>query len=329
MIRNNTMGVVLALACILEPTFSASAQGSRRFAAAEWHQVGGIAPAVESPLLLPLLLAASGGLFVVFDYGDHAVKAFRLNGTLLWKLGRSGGGPREFANPTDLQADQDNRFWVLDPNNLRVTIIDSLGEVVRMVRLPRPVTRIIPLQGGLSVALDNSATFAFLLNEDGRVLDTVPRPGSLAEAAALALEARVTSAGQGRAGIITFLYGGALVEVSREGRVTRYVAGVEPIDLPKIVQWERAGALFTRLDPAAPYGALAVSSQGDDVYVVFAGKTRHAGGLVDIYGTEDLAYRGSLTTPRPCTSLAVPAPATFVCLVSQPVPAVYVWTVEY
>lgn len=58
----------------------------------------------DDTLARPLLLTADDQRIYWFDYGDGRLSAMDTTGRLLWRAGRRGPGPGEFANPTSLLA---------------------------------------------------------------------------------------------------------------------------------------------------------------------------------------------------------------------------------
>jgi hypothetical protein len=137
---------------VLCPHAAMAQSNTRTIRPVEWVRVGGIQSAVESELLNPWLLQATPDRSVVFDGGDHSVKAFDYEGLLQWQLGRGGQGPGEFGNPSDLQIAQDGSIWVADMSNARVTVLSAVGHVTREVHVTG-VTRAIPVSGDEFIAV--------------------------------------------------------------------------------------------------------------------------------------------------------------------------------
>lgn len=94
--------------------------------------------------------------------------------------GRSGRGPREVANPTDLKIDGLGRVWILDPTNMRLTILSAAGSVDQSLRLPAGLVRIAPHADSTFVALGGGVkAFVYRLDDAGQVLSIGGAPAIL------------------------------------------------------------------------------------------------------------------------------------------------------
>ncbi|MHC4709416.1 MAG: 6-bladed beta-propeller [Planctomycetota bacterium] len=89
-------------------------------------------------------LDAAGRMYV-FEELAQELRVFGPDGRHLRTIGRKGGGPGEFAFVTHIQFGPDDRLWVIDPENNRVSWIDSTGAFLGsewvmggMVLLPWP-----------------------------------------------------------------------------------------------------------------------------------------------------------------------------------------------
>ena len=67
----------------------------------------------------------------VLDRGSKEVRAYGLDGVLLWKVGGEGEGPGEFRFPTWMGGLRDGHFMVWDPDLHRATVFDQAQRVVR------------------------------------------------------------------------------------------------------------------------------------------------------------------------------------------------------
>ena len=323
--RPRTRRTFLALLPLLLPGGFLAQTEARRFIHVEWDLVGGVPPAMESELLRPLLLVADRRHCYVFDYGDHALKAFDFEGVLKWHVGRSGHGPLEFTNPTDLQLDAEGNIWVLDPPNVRVTVVDPSGDVLSEIRLPRPFTRILPVRGGDYWAFDNSERFWIRASQEGDSLDTPALPERLARAEILAREPRVTTSARGTRGALAFLYASPLFFLELASGAIRLVEAPESIEFPQTVQWTRNGVLYTRLDPKAPVAALSITSHADKVYVLFNGRTEDRGRIVDVYSVLQGRYLRSYHLPESSLRIAMIDEGSVAALIVEPIPAIRIW----
>jgi len=301
-------------------------QDQRRFNEREWRLVGGVAPAMESPVLLPLLLAATDSAVYVFDYGDHAVKAFKFEGTLLWTVGRAGRGPGEFQNPTDLQMDAGGRIWVTDPSNLRITIVTGDGQVEQLIRPEQPVARVMPLNGGsrfwgLSQTI---GSFGYRFDSSGSVEGALPPPSILQDRHPLEYESLAAASSHARRVVVGFLYADYLLFTAQQGPDWSLVRGIEKLDFPGVLQWTQSGLPVTRIHPDAREATLSVTVDSSKVYVLFGGSSDERGRIVDVYSLVDGTYLESYLLPESVIRISKIRNG-LVGLVRDPVPAIRVW----
>lgn len=303
-----------------------SAAGERRFLPAKWEQVGGV-PADGPELLNPLLIASRGRMLYVMDYGDVRVKAFDWSGRLAWAAGRPGRGPGEFVNPTDIQVDAGGNVWVNDPANNRVTVLRQDGAVAEMLTPQRPAHRLLPLHDGSSWGIGNAGEglLGYRYSRDGKVAGTLGLPPSLSGVAMLARDGRAAVAPTGRAVVVTFLYGDRLVLWNAAARRLTALPGVEPVEFPGVLQWRtRDGLKATRLALDATPATLAVTADDRHAYLLFGGRTAHAGRVVDRYELATGRYAGSYLLPRRVKGISA-VPGGFAALIADPVPEIRVW----
>lgn len=72
----------------------------------------------------------------VLDKQASAIRVFEKDGSFVRSLGGEGGGPGEFRLATGMTFAPDGLLWVLNRNNLRYSIFDSSGTLVRELRRP-------------------------------------------------------------------------------------------------------------------------------------------------------------------------------------------------
>lgn len=80
------MGLALSLSLVCP--VRAQTTTNRKWESGTWQAVGGVPPN-DAVLLNPYLMDVAGDTVVVADGGDMTIKAFRKDGTMLWKAGRS------------------------------------------------------------------------------------------------------------------------------------------------------------------------------------------------------------------------------------------------
>lgn len=72
----------------------------------------------------------AAGLLWVLDGPTREIRVFGENGALVRRVGRSGAGPGEFAQPAALVASSTGHVWIDDPGNARIVAMDTAGRVV-------------------------------------------------------------------------------------------------------------------------------------------------------------------------------------------------------
>lgn len=91
----------------------------------------------------------NGDLYVL-DYGDHFVKRYTQDGTLVNRYGHGqGAGPGETRNPTDVAvASGSGGVWINDQQGRKVEFFDAEGDHISAVRTDHGAWRIAALQNG-------------------------------------------------------------------------------------------------------------------------------------------------------------------------------------
>ena len=98
-------------------------------------------------------VSAQGHVYVV-DFGDRAVKQFTIQGDFVRSYGKGEGeGPGEFQAITDADVDREGHVWALDPIVSRLQEFDTLGNVVRTVKLTTSAYRFDRLPGDNFIVL--------------------------------------------------------------------------------------------------------------------------------------------------------------------------------
>jgi hypothetical protein len=100
------VGYVAAIAVACAPLHAQPAADrpkERVFASGQWTEVQRISDEAGRLFTNPQLLAVRGDTGYLYDAGTQELLAVERNGSLRWRVGRAGKGPREFSNPVDLQ----------------------------------------------------------------------------------------------------------------------------------------------------------------------------------------------------------------------------------
>lgn len=280
-----------------------AAQTERVFERVVWVVANPVEGELDSPLLRPGPMAVIDSALVLFDYGDARLKAFHLEtGALLWQAGRGGAGPGEFRNPTDVKADPEGRIWVLDPPNLRISVFDAGGAFLRSIRTHEPLFRLGTVSDREVLAIRSNPTDEGLVvrvDPQGLIVRTLPEPAWVAEVPALA--AGVWTATEAVTGTtaLAFPYSGRVLLVRPPKAVVEQgprVVEVRP-EPQQIVYSPRPGMMVRRLAPEATLTVLSVALTSDEVWLLMSGLPEDGNRIIDRYGLDDGAYRGSWRLP--------------------------------
>lgn len=296
----------------------------RSFVEMNWQQVGGVPISLDPELLRPVRIAAlAQDRFAVFDYGSHSVKAFALDGRLLWTFGREGGGPSEFRQVTRLRSAA-SHLWITDIANSRVTVLDPAGRQVRSVRMPGACVTVLPFEDEDMVCFGSGQDgFARIIRRDGTV-DAFPDPPPLGGLSHLLRDGdAVWVAAAPPRTVAGFYHSGHLATVGREG--VRLHAGVEPLPFPELLRYRVRDATVTRVSPEAAEGMRSIGSVGSVVRVLFGGESEWAGRIVDEYDAHTLRYLRSFLLPSEVRDLAWLDHGRVAALILEPEPHVVVW----
>lgn len=125
------------------------------------------------------------GRIWVLESQANEVRVFDANGQHVRTVGRHGEGPGEFAGPAHAQFGPDGHFWIPDPQNGRISVIDTTGTFVVEHRMPGGFF-MSPWPGGFDLAgryympvpMQVDGQFAVgTVRHDGALnpLDTLPR----------------------------------------------------------------------------------------------------------------------------------------------------------
>jgi hypothetical protein len=89
---------------------------------------------MDSVLPAPLLMTFNRGTLFVFDQAlAQPVALDPKTGALLWKVGRLGQGPEEFAGVSALFSDRAGGVGVVDSRNGRIARVDPSGQFIGLV----------------------------------------------------------------------------------------------------------------------------------------------------------------------------------------------------
>jgi len=301
----------------------------RVFAKGGWVEVGRISDEAGRIFTNPQLLAVRGDTTYLYDAGSQELLALKADGTLFWRVGRAGRGPREFSNPVDLQVAPNGSLHVLDSDVSRITVIHPSGRVTSMHTVEGRLHRIVPKPDGWwAVALGRPELFVKLAS-DGRLLpERIAAPADIATRHLLVREPQVAPLPNGGAAI-TFVWSSRLLLLDASGRVVADLQGPELIPFANVRSYSidhPHAATVQRIDPQAVRGAWLVSANDSMALVVFGGRSADAGKLVDRFDVRSKRYVDSARLTRPPAALRVVG-NRLVALELDPAPAVvfYEW----
>jgi hypothetical protein len=305
--------LTLSAGCSGEPKVDKDRPGnlpSRRFVATEWStdfQVGGTLE--DTVLQTPMQPAVtSDGLYVV-DAFMKRVEHFDLSGNLLWTYGQEGEGPDEFRAPRDLKVDSSGRVWVLDQQNMRITVIDRDGKAV--MRIPLHGARntphsFVPLPGDeVFLVVPDPAAPLVRLARDGTVLERRPFPWKgFAEMTYLA--AQLTTGMEPKSGrwVAAFQAGDGFFTFDGPQQQAGRKWWVEPVAFPRVIQSRSKNKVTTRMAGRPTYAAASVALSPERLYVLFAGATGKNNRIVDSYSLADGTYIESFLLPKRVKQIA-------------------------
>lgn len=322
--------VILLLVCIGVSTELRAQE--RTFLSVSWDLAWEIPGAVESPLQLPWALAPlSDGSVVLFDHGDNRVKRFSPPGRLEWSVGGEGQGPGEFIGATDLKVGAKDQIWVLDRDDRVTTLSGSTGELISTSRVSA-MHRLLPLpSGGLVTLRDPSGSpLLAVVEEGGTTRDWSPSQFN-SRMTAIQREGYIDGFRRAPTALVVFRRSGKLVLLRRteEGVRGQMTDGIEPLDFPDAVSWSAPnGAIVERPDPRSYEAARWIGHDEDFFYVGFSGENGDRD-VVDLYATEDGAYRGSVRLPMEVDNGTVVGNGMIAGLAREPVPHLRVWQIWF
>jgi hypothetical protein len=283
-------------------------------------------------LLNPYLMDVAGDTVVVADGGDMTIKAFRKDGTLLWKAGRIGAGPGEYRSPFDLHIDTHRRVWIYDPANARMTVLQPDGSLLRTIPFATRLTKFLPRANGSIWALP-AREHPFIVEYDstGTTLRKFDVPPDRVGRSLLEIESWITATSRGGAAVVS-VQSDRFYLVDSTGREIRAYRGVQPQDLPKPVPVTVQGPggrkdKGFRADPNAKYTAIATTADSDRLLMLYGEAGPRPKRTVDAYRVSDGLYLASYLIPEEAGAIRT-ANGYLVALVIDPAPAIRWWRWE-
>ena len=252
----------------------------------------------DDTLARPLLLTADSTRIYYYDYGDGRVSAIDSSGRLLWRAGRRGQGPNEWANPTSITGVRGGGVAVVDGASSRFTRIDANGRFVRLVTTSDIPQRLAPGPGATFIAFggQNGRPTATLLDSSFAPLRRLRWVGWPDSASGLATQLRVAS---GADGIVTAVstVTGRMFPLRSPLHLDSGVDGLDARPLPPRVPLAGENGLVVAGFPAGTKPAIRDAAiLGAYLFIIPAGDAFN-GRTLDVYNATSGAYRASFRLP--------------------------------
>jgi hypothetical protein len=255
---------------------------------------------LDDTLARPLLLSASNDRVYYFDYGDSRLNAIDMRGRLLWRVGRRGRGPNEWANPTSIVATREGGVVVVDGSSSRFTRVDADGAFVQSVTTPSIPARIARGSGTSFIAFGtlNGRPNAQVLDSTFATVRTLPWSGWPDSAMGLAAQLRVASGRSGNVAAVSIATG--RVFPLRTGmRLDSGVDGVGARPLPPRVPLTGDNGLVVAGVPAGTKPVIRDAAIVGDLLFVLPAGDEFDGRTLDLYDAKIGTYRVSIRVPVP------------------------------
>ena len=246
----------------------------------------------------------------MFDYGDHTLRAFSLNGNLEWTLDGPGGVPATFVNVSSLGVDRNRRIWTAEENPGRVSIIDRLGRVDKVLTGMPGIRRALPLSHDSYLALFPDSPLPRLYDSTGTLVRTVALPPPIETVSGLAGESWFATASNGRP-VIAFIWSDRFVMLPADLRQARAYRGIERVDFPKVdeltVNIGGKAVESWRVDSSAVPAATSPQRRQEQRFRAIRRERGSANRfrILDTYSADSGSYLGSHSLPEPAVQVAI------------------------
>lgn len=253
----------------------------------------------DDTLARPLLLTADDHRIYWFDYGDGRLSAMDTIGRLLWRAGRRGQGPGEFANPTSLLAVRGGGVVVVDGGAARFARIDAAGRFARLVSSVDIPQRLARGPGSTLIAFagQNGRLTATLLDSVFTSIRSLPWAGWPDSASGLATQLRVSSGAAGQVAAVSTVT--ARIFPLRAGALALN-SGVDGLDArplpPRVPLAGDNGLVVAGFPPGTKPAIRDVAIVVEYLFVLPAGEA-FDGRTLDVYVATTGRYLASLRLP--------------------------------
>lgn len=290
------MAIPLLLGLGLLGGCAADVRSGRTTLQVQWDTVWRSSSALmDSVLPSPTLMTYNRGTLFIFDRASASLVALDpKTGVLLWKVGRSGQGPEEFAGISAVFADRAGGVGLVDIRNRRIARVSSLGQftgLVPIAAIGQQPNEVCALAGNRFVAADVFQSGFLVFDSTGSVIRKLdPVWPDLVEAPSI--DSRTVVLWNDEAGkrcLVALLSGRgfALLSPDQSPIVARYIEDFEAYGMGN-----RKGE--GEMEYSAVNDAEFVA---DTVLILFSGRTPDRGRLVDRYSALSGSYISSYLLP--------------------------------
>jgi len=297
---------LIVTACQPEPVSPAG----RQIVTVTWDTLWQTQPGfMETNLTEPSLMTFNQGKLLIVDGATPAVVALDpSSGRLLWKVGRAGAGPAEFAGVSSVVPNREGGIDVVDIVNRRFSHIDAAGTVTGTTSIARAGAQpdqLCSLEDGRRIVADPFRPEMAVLNSAGNVMARLPLPWpDLASARAESRQVILQSDASGGRCVVALTTGrGFAILLGQGDPVLRTY--IEPLDV--------FGVGARKDEPEVTTTAtFEVDFVGDTLLVLFGGATTDQNRLVDRYSASTGRYIDSYRLPFKAYRLAAHGGTLFV-----------------
>lgn len=271
---------------------------------AEWS-VGG--PADPGRLIQPLSLMAADVGVLVSELDGNKVKIFSArDGSVLDSLGRNGLGPGEFGRVPQLLG-MSNRPLAFEGPNGRISAL-ARGKAPETSNVARTQTwrtacavardRVVLQYSGW----EQDGFFVSTLGDSARIVDSVAYPfPELIGVSPLARQASLQQMDDTSCAVLP-AYAGSFAILA--GGAVKVAAGIEPVPTPGVVESKVDAGVRRRLADDVRASHLSAATWRGRVLILFYGRSRLRGRVVDVYSPK-LDYEGSVLLPWRASFISV------------------------
>lgn len=257
---------------------------------------------VDTVLMAPFDVHLSALGILVFDQGASAIRVFdATTGRFVRSVGSRGKGPGEFTVAGWFQGAYE-RPVVFDGIQRRLTPIAQPFDTLRSQSIAAGES------WGSTCALDANRTLGtafrskqpeFLIAAGGRVVDSMYNPWPALHAMHYVARQSVIRQLDDTTCAIATLFQGDFAILTGDGDLMKgtYIEPASPVEQRVRKYNDGVERRSIRLAPGARIGARDIRGWRDRTVILYGGRSKHAGRLLDFYSRTSMAYEGSLVLP--------------------------------